>query len=194
MTKIISIFIISFFCYLCFIVNDDNFNSGQSDQKRDFSSEWAVLTNCSVSDLRYEPDGDSFEVKFNGGTEVFRLWGVDCPETSAKTQQMKDRVMQQSYDFRKSFDQTIWWGKIAKNFTLSKLKEGFIVETRWQKCFGYRYYCKVKLSTGEDLGDLLLKKGYARAMAGHLPFVEQQRLEVLEKEAKDKKIGIWAKQ
>ena len=76
-------------------------------------------------------DGDSLRVRHQGKEHTFRLYFVDCPETSNRH---PDRIDHQSRYFDNlSPSDTIAVGKEAKAFTLKLLNENpFAIQTRWE--------------------------------------------------------------
>ncbi|MDF1741230.1 MAG: helix-hairpin-helix domain-containing protein [Verrucomicrobiales bacterium] len=114
-------------------------------------------------------DGDSFEVKMpDGNNKVFRLYYVDCIETGISTTSDKRRLREQSRyfgldDYRVAHE----FGLKAKVFTQEKLSRPFTIHTTFADARGRsgkpRYYCFITTSEGQNLGQLLVASGYARA-------------------------------
>lgn len=87
-------------------------------------------------------------------------------------------------------------------FSREILREPFVVETRWATAAGRgketRYYALVEVG-GKKLAEVLVSQGLARTkgVAPNLPTGEKaktyvERLERLEREARQKRLGIWA--
>jgi len=119
-------------------------------------------------------DGDSFLVQFTDpskGTirkEVFRLYGVDCMETHTALKSDRQRLLEQSRHFGvEDPSQLITEGQAATKFVQTVLAKPFTVHTGFAQAMGRgskpRYYAFITTSEGEDLAELLVKKGLARA-------------------------------
>jgi endonuclease YncB( thermonuclease family) len=159
---------------------------------------WVTLSNCHYVATK-DADGDSFRV--HDGTKEFtlRLYYVDAPES---TLTYPERVRQQSEHFGITLDATLKTGARAKERTRELLREPFVVRTRWATAAGRgretRYYGLVEVG-GKSLAELLVGEGFARAkgVAPNLPSGEKasaymKRLENLEREARQKRLGAWA--
>jgi competence ComEA-like helix-hairpin-helix protein len=158
---------------------------------------WVTLTDC-----RYLPnpsdDGDSFHVRAKNKEYIFRLYFVDTPETDPH---LAERLDEQSKYFGISVPQTIQLGEYAKAFTKEKLSRPFVVRTCMQDALGRskieRFYAFVE-SDHQDLSEELVANGLARLHGASAkpaglnnPEVEWQKLESLERVAKQAKIGGW---
>lgn len=175
--------------------------------------EWLVYGRSElVADEYY--DGDSFAAKpVTGYTYLFRLYGVDCPETDNR---FESRLEDQAKDFKIEQQDLIKWGQKAAQFTRDFLSEPFRVYTQKIKADGAsgksRYYAIVINKEGVRLDEALIKAGLARAhgmgAAWDEPMWEGEianfarrmttrrflsGLRMLEKRAKREKVGIWAK-
>lgn len=158
---------------------------------------WTVLKDCRL--LRNESaDADSFHVNAQGKEYIFRLYFVDAPETDMS---FADRVGEQAKYFGLTPEQTITLGEHAKRFTREKLGQPFTVRTCMQDAMGRskmdRYYAFVETKEG-DLAELLVSNGLARlhgAAARPVGLRSPERmwdkLERLEREAKQLKVGAW---
>ncbi|MDC1406346.1 hypothetical protein N8314_02230, partial [Akkermansiaceae bacterium] len=88
--------------------------------------EWLVYDRCQLMDEEYR-DGDSFAVKpLTGYTYLFRLYGVDCPETDDR---FETRLGEQAKDFAIEQDDVMKWGEKASSFTREFLQKPFRVYT-----------------------------------------------------------------
>ena len=161
------------------------------------SKEWVILENCRLVPNAAN-DGDSFHISVGGKQYMFRLYFVDAPETDAADPR---RLVEQAKHFSITVPQVIEVGEAAKKFAGEKLSESFTVTTRMANAMGRsnieRFYAFVRTTDG-DLGEQLIANGLARihgtsaAPPGGLSSAsERQRLEELEREAKQRKAGGW---
>ena len=156
---------------------------------------------CRLLGDRYH-DGDSFWVKADTGWDyIFRLYGVDCPETDNR---VKSRVKEQAEHFGVSESTVLIWGRKATRFTERFLAREFTVHTKKEKAKSAssknRYYAVVEGEEGR-LDEALVRAGLARAygqtvlwpvdkLESRWEFLD--RLKELEKRARREKRGIWA--
>jgi competence ComEA-like helix-hairpin-helix protein len=161
------------------------------------SKNWIVLENCHFI-LNPADDGDSFHVSVGTQEYIFRLYMVDAPETDALT---PGRLVEQAKYFGITVPQVIEVGEAAKEFTRRKLSEPFTVFTRMSDAMGRskieRFYAFVQTKDG-DLGEQLVRNGLARNYGYKAvpPGLKNSRLEIeklqqLEDEARQEKIGGW---
>jgi len=164
---------------------------------RDGSKDWVVLENCRLI-LNPANDGDSFHVSADAKEYIFRLYFVDTPETDELTPK---RLVDQGTYFGITVPQAIEVGRAAKEFTRQKLSEPFTVFTHMSDAMGRsrleRFYAFVKTKDG-DLGEQLVRNGLARiygfkAVPPGLTSVrlELNKLQQLENQAKQQKVGAW---
>jgi len=164
----------------------------------DASGDWVTLENCRLVSNPAN-DGDSFHVSANEKEYLFRLYFVDAPETDAVN---PARLIEQAKHFGISVPQVIELGEAAKEFTQEKLAEPFTVVTRMANAMGRsnteRFYAFVQTKDG-DLGEQLVANGLARIYGRRVTppgasssAAERQKLEELEAEAKQHKLGGWA--
>ena len=162
------------------------------------SGDWVTLENCRLVPNPAN-DGDSFHVRVNEKDYLFRLYFVDAPETDAAN---PARLIEQAKHFGISVPQVIEMGEVAKEFTQGKLAEPFTVVTRMANAMGRsnteRFYAFVQTKEG-DLGEQLVANGLARIYGRRVTppgalssAAERQKLEGLEAEAKQQKLGGWA--
>jgi DNA uptake protein ComE-like DNA-binding protein len=160
-------------------------------------ADWTTLENCQLVPNEGN-DGDSFHVRTKDKEYIFRLYFVDAPEVEATT---PARLIEQAKYFGITVPQTIEVGQAAKSFVEEKLSEPFIVITRMASAMGRsrkeRFYGFVETKEG-DLGELLVQNGLARPYGTTAPppgfpnsKVESEKMEKLENEAKQQKIGGW---
>lgn len=161
------------------------------------SSTWETLKGCRFDPAAFS-DGDSFHVLCGGERFVFRLYFVDAPELDDR---YPDRVREQCRYFGVTKKELHLIAQRAKAFTAERLHEGFTVTTRWQDAMGRtkRYCALVEASSGEDLGELLVREGLARVKGfravlpdGTPAKAQLDKLKELEREAKRERKGAWA--
>ncbi len=163
------------------------------------SGKWEKLEDCVLADGYM--DGDSFHVRHGNKDDIIRLYFVDTPE-SDKTH--AERNEDQAAYFGISDSQVVPLGVKGKKFTQKALSgKKFTVWTRWEDARGssqqQRFYGIVQIGK-EDLGELLVANGLARVYGGStvLPNgnsidAQFERLRQLERRAKAKRLGGWAK-
>ncbi len=161
------------------------------------SKDWVVLENCRLI-LNQANDGDSFHVSAGAREYIFRLYLVDAPETD---EMVPRRLVDQAKYFGITVPQAIEVGLAAKQFTRQKLSEPFTVFTRMSDAMGQsrieRFYAFVQTKEG-DLGEQLVRNGLARVYGYKAAppglkssRAELQKLQLLEVQARQEKIGGW---
>lgn len=164
---------------------------------REGSKDWTVLENCRLI-MNPANDGDSFHVSAGTNEYIFRLYLVDAPETDEMT---PARLVAQAKYFGITVPQAIEVGRAAKEFTREKLSAPFTVLTHMSDAMGQsrleRFYAFVQTKEG-DLGEQLVRNGLARnygfkAVPPGLrnSRVEMEKLQQLENQARQEKIGGW---
>lgn len=159
--------------------------------------EWVTLTDCQYVAAK-DNDGDSFRVQCGTNEFNLRLYFVDAPETNLR---YPERTREQSEYFGVSLDETMKAGAKARDTVQELLRKPFVVETRWASAAGRsretRYYALVEVG-GKGLAEVLVSQGFARTKGvfTNLPRGEKakayaERLEQLEREAREKRLGIW---
>ncbi len=147
-------------------------------------------------------DGDSFRVSHRGDEHTFRLYFVDCPETS---DEYPDRIGHQARYFGNlSPAETIAVGRKAKAFTLDLLdRHPFAIQTRWETVMNSdRYHAFVLVETepgkSEYLSEILVRNGLARIYTLGAPLPDgtsraafEAKLKSLEEEARAARVGAW---
>lgn len=160
--------------------------------------EWTTLTNCQYVAAK-DNDGDSFCVRCGTNEFNLRFYFVDVPETNLR---YPERTREQSEHFGVTLDETMKAGAKARDTVQEILREPFVVRTRWATAGGRgketRYYALVEVR-GKSLAEVLVSQGLARTkgVSLNLPTGEKaktyvERLEGLEREARQKRFGIWA--
>ncbi len=164
------------------------------------------LQTLSRATLIHNPanDGDSFLVEADGKSLHVRLYFVDCPETVISAKRDAERVREQTRYFGLS-DPTriIHFGNEAKTFAEGILDKPFTVHTAFANALGRsrkgRIYAFITTPTGDDLGYLLVKNGFARTHGigrktpnGISQKEMKERLRDMETSAMLKRIGIWS--
>lgn len=165
------------------------------------AAKWLTYQNRELEEDAYF-DGDSFQVTAaTGYTYVFRLYGVDCPETDAR---IEERLQEQKKAFGIPAADLKKWGGKAKRFTRNFLRRPFTVHTKKEKAMGAskknRYYCVIVGANGERLDEALVKAGLARVHGIGAEWPERmtrerfrRKLHALESKAKREKDGVWGK-
>jgi competence protein ComEA len=159
--------------------------------------DWIVLENCRLVPNKAN-DGDSFHIQANDTEYLVRLYFVDAPETAGIS---AARLIEQAGYFGVSVPQVIEIGLDAKKFVDARLSEPFSVVTRFAGGLGrskvQRIYGFVR-TKDQDLGEQLIANGLARihgttaAPPGAASSAsEREKLEELEREAKQRKVGGW---
>lgn len=114
-------------------------------------------------------DGDSFLVRLPDGDEkVLRLYFVDCIETEVSDVTGKRRLREQARYFGvEDFAKTHGFGGEATRLVAETLSKPFSIHTAFSKAPGRggkpRFYAFITTAAGEDLAELLVEKGLARA-------------------------------
>ena len=158
---------------------------------------WVTLTNYQYVDSK-DNDGDSFRVRCGTDEFILRLYFVDAPETNLR---YPERTREQSDYFGVTIDETMKAGRKARDTVRELLRESFVICTRRASAAGRstepRYYAFVEVG-GKSLAELLVSQGLARpkGVTVNLPTGENwkayvRKLQVLESEAKQKRLGIW---
>jgi endonuclease YncB( thermonuclease family) len=159
---------------------------------------WVRLADCQYVEQTYN-DGDSVHVQCGAQEFIVRLYFVDAPEPTLR---YPDRTREQSEYFGVTLDETLRAGRHATHLVRERLRTPFVVWTRWASAAGRtktpRYYGVVEVE-GQNLAELLVREGLARtkgAMAtgptGEPARVVQERLQALERTARQHKRGVWA--
>ena len=161
------------------------------------SKDWIVLNNCRLI-ANPANDGDSFHMSVGDKEYLFRLYLVDAPETD---EMVPRRLVDQAKYFGITVPQAIEVGRAAKEFTRERLSEPFTVLTHMSDAMGSsrleRFYAFVETKEG-DLGEQLVGNGLARiyGFKATPPGLKSSRMELeklqqLEDEARQEKIGGW---
>lgn len=158
-------------------------------------------------------DGDSFLIRTAAGTEhTVRLYGVDCMEYHVTDKSDADRLRAQRHYFgiseaggspQTSIDLAKQTGKLAAKETARALARPFTVHTAYADARGdgryKRIYAFITTANDEDLGELLVSKGLARAFGvyrerpdGTHRDLYREKLRDLELQAAKLGRGIWA--
>lgn len=160
--------------------------------------EWVRLTDCQYVESK-DNDGDSFHVRCGDKEFTVRLYFVDAPETNLV---YAERTREQSLHFGITLDETMKAGVKAKERVQELLQKPFVILTQWANASGRgresRYNAFVEVD-GKSLAEILVSEGLARAkgVTHVLPSGEKSksyidRLNALEQEAKEKRVGAWA--
>ena len=161
----------------------------------EFDNTWTKFERCRLLD-NASNDGDSFHVKADGKEYIFRLYEVDAPESETDFE-VAGRIKEQGEYFGINEDDVLARGKEAKEFSQSQLERPFTVMTRFLDAMGRsdlpRNYAFIITAEGEDLGQVLVANGLARAWGQRAVGLESiyDTLKGLEKEAQQHKRGAW---
>jgi endonuclease YncB( thermonuclease family) len=166
---------------------------------------WRSYEECELKD---DPanDGDSFHVRYTPKKGRYyyylvRLYFVDTPESDDS---LPERVAEQAEYFGITPWEAVRLGKKATKFTREFLEDGFTFYTKHSDAMGRskekRRYSFVKVGD-QFLSEALVANGLARVYGNRVDLpdggpsakVYGWRLEKLEREAKRKKLGGWAK-
>lgn len=172
------------------------FNAEQVWAKPD--KEWARLTDCQYVDSKAN-DGDSFHVRCGDKEFTVRLYFVDAPETNLV---YAERTHEQSLHFGITLDESMKAGVKAKERVQELLHKPFVILTQWANAAGRgresRYNAFVEVD-GKSLAEILVSEGLARTkgVTHVLPNGEKsksyvERLNALEQEAKENRLGAWS--
>lgn len=149
-------------------------------------------------------DGDSFIVSAGGVRHHLRLYFADCPESRATQDADFKRVREQRRYFGLTGeDKVIAGGRLASSFTKQALSKPFVFYTAFVGAMGRsndkRYYAFIRTADGQDLAELLVRQGLARAygvgreMPTGVPQDEWKAwLSDQEAAAMMKRRGVWA--
>ena len=163
------------------------------------AGKWEKFENAVLADGYM--DGDSFHIRASNKDIIIRLYFVDTPETD-KTHE--DRNTDQAQYFNIDESRVVAVGTQGKKFTQKTLSgKKFTVWTRWEDAQGssqqQRFFGIVQVGK-DDLGELLVANGLARVYGnstvlpnGRSPDLQFDRLRGLERRAKAKRLGGWAK-
>ncbi len=83
---------------------------------------WTRIENCRFLE-NPSNDGDSFHVVANRRKRIFRLYFVDCPETSDHNKAMKARIAEQAKEFGLTTSEVMDIGKQAAKSPLLSCKK-----------------------------------------------------------------------
>ncbi len=159
---------------------------------------WEKLTDCQYVPYAYN-DGDSFRVKCGADEFIVRLYFVDAPEVDIKD---RERIQEQIKHFEVTLENDIHQAGVqAKDAVVELLQGPFVIWTRRASAGGrskqLRYYGLVEVG-GKGLAEILVSRGLAqtKGVRANLPSGEKskvyvEKLQGLENEAKEKRVGIW---
>ena len=154
---------------------------------------WDTLSGCRLASNEYY-DGDSFHVVAGGEDKIFRLYAVDTAETN---DEFPERVREQAEFFGVKKEAVLAAGEQAEELTQRLLQKPFTVETKWIDAKGnsrqQRFFAKITLSDGSDLGLRLVQAGLARSygMRDDLPQSYIAQLDRAQEAARRSRLGVW---
>ncbi len=170
----------------------------------EIDAKWELISD-GVREESAHNDGDSVAVRFNGRSEVFRLYFVDTLETNpASTQRLARQaatfgIPPSRLDFARELAQR------AKHFTRQQTSNAFRVYTRWEKVSPGSNNPSVRAfieTQGGDLATLLVRNGLAVIKSGSAVSAHPDgrsaasiltQLRAAESEAKKDGRGGWAR-
>ena len=154
---------------------------------------WDTLSGCRLASNEYY-DGDSFHVLADGKDKIFRLYAVDTAETN---DEFPERVREQEDFFGVKKEAVLAAGQQAEELTRRLLQKPFTVETKWIDARGnsrqQRFFAKITLGDGSDLGLRLVQAGLARSygMRDDLPQSYLAQLDRAQGSARRSRLGVW---
>lgn len=177
------------FCCLFFVC--------PSSFSRSKDGAWKTYKNCTLV-TNDANDGDSFHVMCDGKERIFRLYFVDCPETS---EWVPSRLREQAAYWKASQDDVMKAGFAARRYALRKLKKPFIVHTAWEDAKGQsrlpRYFAMIRVGD-TFLSEWLVRNGHARVYGypkdlpdGVGKWMHREKLKKLEASARRSGKGAW---
>jgi micrococcal nuclease len=122
-------------------------------------------------------DGDTFKAKIGWHTVTVRMLGIDTPET------VDPRKPEQCYG-KEASDETK--GLLFGRSVRLELNPDREVKDKYDRYLAYIY-----LEDETFLNEYLLENGFAREYTYGKPYIFQDKFRSIEKEAKEKKIGLW---
>lgn len=159
---------------------------------------WTLLENARLDTSGYS-DGDSFSIRADGKSYVFRLYFVDCPETDAS---LKERVQEQASAWRLRESDILKYGKKATQYAMRELGgEELTIYTRWSDARGggrhKRYFAFIEVN-GEFFSEMLVRDGWARSYGQIAPRPDgkssstvRSLYDRLSSQARANKKGVW---
>jgi endonuclease YncB( thermonuclease family) len=163
------------------------------------AEDWQTITGCRLIENEAN-DGDSFHVKADGEERIFRLYFVDTPEAESGGY-VTERVGEQAKEFGITEEESVEMGRKAAAFTRAVLSRPFKVTTRGQNALGAsqlkREYAFVITADGEDLGEMLVSRGFARSFGEDASTDRDSSSELrakydrLEAKARRERLGAW---
>jgi endonuclease YncB( thermonuclease family) len=163
-----------------------------------------VFSNATLVADHPANDGDSFLVTAGGVRHHLRLYYADCPESRATQEADFKRVREQRRYFGLPGEaRVIEFGRQASAFSRQALARPFVFHTAFVNALGRspdkRYYAFIRTADGQDLAELLVRAGLARAygMGRETPSGQAQNeykawMGDLEAAAMLKRRGVWA--
>lgn len=123
-------------------------------------------------------DGDTIKVIINGEKTTVRLLAVDTPETVHPTKEVES------------------FGKEANDFTCNKIKNAKKIELEYDeastKADKYGRHLAWVFIDDKLLQEELIKKGYAKIDYLYGDYKYTEKLQKIESDVKDEKIGVWS--
>lgn len=122
-------------------------------------------------------DGDTFKVNVGWHQITVRMLGIDTPET------VDPRKPEQCYGHEASDE--------SKRLLTGQSVRMKLNPNREERDRYNRYLAYVYLEDGTFMSEYLLTNGFAREYTYGKPYVYQKEFRSIEKEAKERKVGLW---
>lgn len=127
--------------------------------------------------VSYVYDGDTIAVSYDGGQKTIRLLGIDTPETVDPRKSIQCFGEQASFKTKELLNNR----SITLKFNINREQKD-----KYKRYLGYVYR-----DDGLDINKYLIEQGYAREYTYGKPYDRQKEFKKLEKQAKQKNIGLW---
>jgi micrococcal nuclease len=127
--------------------------------------------------VNYIYDGDTISILYKGRQKTIRLLGIDTPETVDPRKPIQCFGEQASLKTKELLNNR----SISLVFNLNREQKD-----KYNRYLGYVYR-----DDGLDINKYLIENGYAREYTYGKPYDRQKEFKKLEKQAKEKSIGLW---
>jgi micrococcal nuclease len=127
--------------------------------------------------VNYIYDGDTISILYKGRQKTIRLLGIDTPETVDPRKPVQCFGEQASLKTKELLNNR----SISLVFNLNREQKD-----KYNRYLGYVYR-----DDGLDINRYLIEHGYAREYTYGKPYERQKEFRKLEKQAKERSIGLW---